>query len=105
MKKANGYNDDKVSFETFREFSEYEKRNLTQKEPSCFNGIVRIRKYKITIEHVEESNEVLAERLQKLWDDANYNWHHYQPLQEEAKKIGYELKNSMGSNRNKLKEN
>lgn len=89
-----------ISFETFRRIGSYEQSNLLSKEPSCFNGNVNIRKYKITIEPVEESNEILAERLQKLWDECD-NHHHWTPLENASKQIGYELKGYSGNARKK----
>ena len=90
----------KKQFETFRDIRDYELNNLTQKEFSCFNGFVRIKKYRITIEEIEEPKEVYEQRLQKLWDECD-NWHHWEPLQSEAKKIGYELVGSAGKNKPK----
>lgn len=56
----------------------------------CFNGIVAVRKYRVTIEEVEEPVEVVAERLRKLWRESD-NHHHTHPLLSAAKKIGVEL--------------
>jgi len=82
---------EKIEFETFREFGAYEKRNLTEEEPSCFNGNVTVRKYKITAELIDESDEVIKARIQKLWDECD-NHHHRSPLKAEAEKYGLELK-------------
>ena len=89
-----------ISFDTFRKIGSYEQDNMKSKEPSCFNGLVNIRKYKVTIELIEESNDILAERLQKLWDECD-NFHHWTPLKNAAKQIGYELKGRAGSLREK----
>jgi hypothetical protein len=89
-----------ICFETFKKISAYDESNLRQKDASCFNGMVRIHKFKVTIEPIEEPKEVLAERLQKLWDECD-NSHHWTPLHKAAKEIGYELKGSSGSLRNK----
>lgn len=89
-----------ISFETFMKFGTYERMNLTSENPTCFNGIVSIQKYKITVEPIIDTSEVLAERLQKLWDEAT-NYHHWIPIQNEAKKIGYTLKGNAGNNRTK----
>lgn len=67
-----------------------------QLEPSSFNGDVRFRKYRITVEEIEEPNEVLAGRLQKLWDECD-NYHHWTPLKEAAASIGYTLIGQVGS--------
>lgn len=61
------------------------------REPYVFNGIVGIRKWKVTAELIEEPKEVLIERLQKLWRECT-NLHHMQPLRAEAAKLGIELK-------------
>lgn len=85
-------------FETFRSIGSFELMNLTKKEPTCFNGAVEVNKYRITIEKVDEPNEVIAERLQKLWDDCD-NMHHWTPLKRAAEKIGYTLVGEVGKNR------
>ena len=64
--------------------------------PTSFNGFVRFKKYKITIEEINESKEILCKRLEKLWCEEK-NYHQYKPLQEEAKKLKYKFKNSFGS--------
>ena len=73
-----------------------------QIEPSCFNGGVRVEKYKITIEIVEEPIGVICERLEKLWVESK-NFHDYDPLMEVAKKFGYVFKDGFGS-KNKQNE-
>ena len=87
-----------TSFETFRSIGSYEIGNLTQKEPTSFNGDVRIKKYKITIEEVIEPQEGYEQRIQELWDKCD-NMHHYTPIKNTAKKLGYELKGNYGSKR------
>lgn len=59
-----------------------------QLEPSCFNGIVRIDRYRITIEKIEEPFEVLRDRLIKLWRDTEYNSHYWDPMRKCADQIG-----------------
>lgn len=78
------------SFETFRKVGSYEIDNLTQEEPSCFNNMVRVVKYRITVEKVEEPIETIRARIQKLWDE-RANFHHYQPLIDIGKKYGMRL--------------
>jgi len=91
-------NDYPKSFETFRIVGDYAMRDMTQSEPSCFNGEVKIRKYKVTIEEVNEPIEVLQQRLQKLWDECD-NMHHWHPLEYAAKNLGYQLKGSVGNSK------
>ena len=86
----------KIDFETFQPLSEYSANHLIQTEPTAFNGVVRIRKYRIRCEEVPESTEMLCNRLQELWDKCD-NFHHWNPIKSEAKKLGYELKGSAGS--------
>ena len=88
----------KIEFETFRDIGSYEISNLTSKVPSSFNGYVRVRKYKITIELIEEPIEVIQERLSKLWHECD-NCHQRQPLQATALKYGLELNNGFGKDR------
>ena len=66
-----------TQFETFREFRESTQQNLTQDYPSCFNRIVRIKKYRITIEEVEETDEVIRDRIRKLWNSPEVQGNHY----------------------------
>lgn len=80
-----------ASIETFRDPRGYWLRLLEQKEPSSFNGDVQVRKYRVTVELIDEPDEVIRERIQKLWDECE-NHHHWQPLKNEAKKYGLELK-------------
>ncbi len=61
--------DDKIVFETFQEIGSYEINNMTRDEPTCFNGYVRVKKYKVTIEEVHEPIDIIARRVQKLWDE------------------------------------
>ena len=89
-----------ISIETFRKIGSYEMSNLKSNEATCFNGNVNVRKYKVTIELVEEPNDVIIERLQKLWDECD-NYHHWTPLRIEAKKYNYEFPNSPSTKRNK----
>lgn len=58
--------------------------------PSCFNGIVCVRKYRLTVELVDEPIEVIHERLLDLWETCD-NHHHWGPLQREASRYGLEL--------------
>ena len=79
-----------MEFETFRKIGEYEKRNMLSKEASCFNGIVNVRKYKVTIEVVDEPVEDIQARIQYMWDNID-NHHHREPLRREAAKYGLTL--------------
>ena len=79
-----------MEFETFKAVDSFQVANLERKEPSCFNGIVEVRKYKVTVELVEETDEVIRERIQLMWDKLD-NHHHINPLRREAAKYGLKL--------------
>lgn len=74
-------------FETFRKLGNYERGSLQAESPSCFNCIVSIRKYRITVEVIDEPKEVLIERLKHLWDNCD-NHHHVGPLKAVGKELG-----------------
>lgn len=76
--------------ETFRGFDGYERQRFTDSEPSCWNGDVRVVRYRITAEIIDEPKEVIAARLLKLWREAD-NMHHYEPLKRCAAKYGVDL--------------
>ena len=59
------------------------------KEPSCVN-FVRIHRYRITVELIEEHVEVLIERIRKLARDSD-NFHHWEPLKRAAAELGHKL--------------
>ncbi len=88
--------------ETFRSIGDYELKgySFNNDNPSCFNGVVNFKKYRVTIEVVDEPIEVYQERLEKLWVESD-NFHHHTPLRNAADEIGYIFKGSFGSQRKK----
>ena len=82
--------------ETFNPPTKYAIADMENRSPSCMNGDVHFRKYRVTIELIDEPIEVIADRLQKLYDESragpNYNSHHWGPIKAAAKSIGVELK-------------
>lgn len=78
------------SIETYRDIGSYELANITQKEPSVFNGMVRIRRTVVTVEVVEEPHEVLEARLNELYKNEK-NHHNIAAIMAYAKKHGYKL--------------
>jgi hypothetical protein len=76
--------------ETFRDVRGWTLANLIQPEPDCFNSIVSVHRYRVRVELIEEPNEVIAERIRKLWRECD-NFHHWKPLEGAAAKIGIEL--------------
>ena len=88
-----------IAIETFKNPNIW-LRDIQQNEISCFNSIIRIEKYKVTIEKIEEPIEVLQQRIQYLWDVCD-NHHHVKPIKERAKKLNYGLKGIAGCFRKK----
>lgn len=90
------------TIETYKPVGDWELRNMKYNsgQPSCFNGVVNIKRYKVTVELIEEPVEVYQERLEKLWEESD-NFHHYNPLEKMAKEIGYSFKGEFGSRRKK----
>lgn len=66
-------------------------------EPSAFNGFVKVRRYRITVERVSTDDEERA-AVQRLWEECD-NYHHWQPLRDAAARLGFELVGSPGSKR------
>lgn len=80
-----------IVFETFRKIGTYQIGGLKDENPSCFNGNVAVRRYRVTIEEIQEPDDVIRARIQELWDECN-NHHHWGPLRAAAKQYGLELK-------------
>ena len=90
-----------VVVETFRDYGHYELSNIAEsawREPSCYNGRVCVRRFRVTVEVIDEPAEVIGSRLQKLWDECD-NHHHVEPLIYAAEKYGVELVGQYGSKR------
>ena len=58
-------------------------------EPSLIN-YVSIRKYRVTIELIDETDEVIHERIRLLWRRCD-NYKHWYPLRAEAARYGLVL--------------
>jgi hypothetical protein len=81
--------------ETFRDPRGYSLLQLVQKSPSCFNGIVSVYRWRVTVELIEEPVEVITERLEKLFRKAD-NSYHFEPLRKEARNLGYKFTGMFG---------
>ena len=73
-------------FESFQGLNSYDRSRLRQAEPSCFNGCVRVERYRWTVERIEESPEVLYARLLDMWETCD-NYHHWGPLKATALRL------------------
>lgn len=87
---------DLVTLETYQPVRGWTIRQFEQAEPSAFNGEVRVRRYRVTIELIPDGDAVLAARIQKLWDRCT-NHHHYDPLRKAAADIRYVLVGAPGN--------
>lgn len=84
--------DVRVEFETFRRPAPYTIHDLKDDAPS-FSGLgadVSVRKYRVTIDLVEEPVEVIHARLIELWETCD-NHHHWRSLKHEAARYGLVL--------------
>ena len=80
----------RYEFETFQRVGAYEASSLKSDEPSCFNGIIRVRKWRVVFEQIDEPQEVIQERILKLWRTCD-NHRHQEPLRRAAATVGLEL--------------
>ncbi len=87
---------DKIEFETYEKFGDYEVRNMTSDKPRAFNAMVKVARYKVTIEKVSTVEED-HEAIQKLWENSD-NYHNYSPIKNFAKSIGYDVVGDFGAN-------
>ena len=85
----------RIELETFRPFDAWAAGQYKQDEPSCFGGFIRVRRYRIVCEEIEEPREVICARLQALWDIGT-NFHHLEHIKIEAERLGYELNGGFG---------
>jgi hypothetical protein len=58
--------------------------------PDAYNGDVHVRKYKLTVEMIDEPVEVIQARIQELWDNCT-NSHNWDSLKHMAARYGMEL--------------
>ena len=58
---------EKRVFETFRKLDGFALGNMIKKDPYCDNGKVAVIKYQVTIEEIEESQEIMQKRIKELY--------------------------------------
>jgi hypothetical protein len=83
-----------MTIETFKPFGQWEQMHCYAKEPYSFNGQVNVKRYRITVEEIEEPREVLLERLRELWRKRNEGINAHLTAREiikQAKALGVEL--------------
>lgn len=87
----------KIEFETYQKFGDYEVRNMETKKPTSFNGMVRVERYKVTIEKVSTVEEE-RKAIQEVWENTD-NYHHHGIIKEYGKSIGYDVVGEFGANK------
>lgn len=65
-------------------------RTSRTREPYIVNGEVGFERYRVTVERIEEPDEVLVARLVDLWETSD-NIHDMTPLKKAAKALGATL--------------
>jgi hypothetical protein len=76
--------------------------DFTLENPRVFNGVVNVRRWRITVELIDESPEVIYARLLDLWERSD-NYHDMLPLQKAAQELGMTLPSNTFSKRMKEK--
>ena len=77
-------------FETFQQPDCFLLRGLERPVPDVFNGQVHVRRWRVTVEPVEESDGEIYAWLLDLWE-RSCNMHEWEPLRAAAKALGREL--------------
>jgi hypothetical protein len=80
----------RLVFETFRQPGYFLLRGLEQEAYDVFNGQVHVWRWRVTVEPVEEADDVIYARLLDLWE-RSANMHEFDPLQAAARALGREL--------------
>lgn len=81
----------KIQFETFKNISDSYTLNQLKKESPCNINFLEYKKYRVTIELVEEPKEVLIERLQELMQKEGKGYTKRERILKEIKKIKDEI--------------
>jgi len=80
----------RLVLETFRQPGHFLLRGLEQEAYDVFNREVHVRRWRITVETIEETDDVIYARLLDLWE-RSANMHDWEPLQAAARALGREL--------------
>lgn len=72
--------------------------------PSCLNGVIQVRRYRVTVELIDEPVDDIRARIVGLWRTCD-NHHHWDSLRKAAAKVGLELSmNDFGKDRPREKK-
>ena len=102
-KEVNSIEEKKEEFEFFNNgIPHWTIDTLKRKDkPSSFNQMVNVKRYKLTIELIEESKEIVLERCLKLYKEED-NWHNKDTLNVFVEKITGKRIQEILEERNKL---
>lgn len=59
--------------------------------PSIMNNFIRIKRVRVTVEVIEEPDEVIAARVLELWETMSYNHHYSDTFSRLARRYGLTL--------------
>ncbi len=79
-----------IVIETFVPPNKYATESMERSTPHCLNGELFIRKYRVTVDIIEEPVRDIRARILYLWVTGD-NIHHMQPLRDAANKYGLDL--------------
>jgi len=79
-----------ISIETFRDIRGYYLNELARTEPSGRNSL-NYKKYKVTVEEIEENKEIYQERLQKIYNEKHSGFRIKSEVLKEAEKLGINI--------------
>ena len=85
------------NIETYKDLA-YIAKNLATDEPYVWNGELFIKRHRVIIEEIEESREVIIEKLEKMYRECD-NHHNVAPIRAEAKRLKHTLKSEYGCER------
>jgi hypothetical protein len=83
--------------ETYKNPVYWMPTDITEGHPTCIEGVVNIRKYRVTCHIIDEPKAVLCARLQDLWGKAS-STQDIEYLKFEADLLDYQLQGEPGSN-------
>lgn len=86
-----------IVYDDSERFFEIEQLSHNRSKPSAFNSMVNIKKFKITVEEISETPEILKKRLQDLYNKED-NWHNKEALNQYSKRMFGVIVNDLDKN-------
>jgi hypothetical protein len=79
-----------TTFQTFFPVGTHNIRDWTQSKPSSFNALIRVKKYRVTIEEVQEPEDVIIDRLVELYKNAD-SYRERAAIEDYAEACGFNI--------------